>query len=71
MKYINSQVADFILRIEMEVMRLDRLSPEMVKAYDYAQKGALPDDAEQNMRLKNLEDDVDQLNTYVEGLRFQ
>jgi hypothetical protein len=43
----------------------------MVKAYDYAQKGALPDDAEQNMRLKNLEDDVDQLNTYVDGLRFQ
>jgi len=33
--------------------------------------GALPDDAEQNMRLKHLEDDVDQLNSYVDGLRFQ
>ena len=33
--------------------------------------GALPDDAEQNMRLHHIEDDVQKLSSYVDGLRFQ
>ena len=61
-------------QLEIEVMRMQdnvTMNSSFRIKWPLGELGALPDDAEQNMRLKHLEDDVDQLNSYVDGLRFQ
>lgn len=63
-----------ITQLEIEVMRMRdnvNMNSTFRIKWPLGELGALPDDAEQNMRLKHLEDDVDQLNSYVDGLRFQ
>lgn len=63
-----------ITQLEIEVLRMRdnvNMNSTFRIKWPLGELGALPDDAEQNMRLKHLEDDVDQLNSYVDGLRFQ
>ena len=63
-----------ITQLEIEILRM-RDSVEMNSTFrtkwPLGELGALPDDAEQNMRLKHLEGDVQELTGYVDGLRFQ
>ena len=63
-----------ITQLEIEVMRMRdnvKMNSTFRIKWPLGELGALPDDAEQNMRLKHIEDDVEQLNSYVDGLRFQ
>jgi len=63
-----------ITQLEIEVMRMRdnvNMNSTFRIKWPLGELGALPDDAEQNMRLQHIEDDVDQLNSYVDGLRFQ
>ena len=63
-----------ITQLEIETLRMQdnvNMNSTFRIKWPLGELGALPDDAEQNMRLQHIEDDVDQLNSYVDGLRFQ
>lgn len=63
-----------ITQLEIEVMRMRdnvNMNSTFRIKWPLGELGALPDDAEQNMRLHHIEGDVEQLNRYVDGLRFQ
>ena len=63
-----------ITQLEIETLRMQdnvNMNSTFRITWPLGELGALPDDAEQNMRLQHIEDDVDQLNSYVDGLRFQ
>ena len=63
-----------ITQLEIEVMRMRdnvNMNSTFRIKWPLGELGALPDDAEQNMRLQHIEGDVEQLNRYVDGLRFQ
>ena len=62
-----------INQLEIEILRmLDSVKQNSnfrIK-WPLGELGSLPDDAEQNMRLKHLEKDVRKLDTHVDGLRL-
>jgi hypothetical protein len=63
-----------ITQLEIEVLRMQdnvTMNSSFRIKWPLGELGSLPADAAQFMRLKHLEDDVDQLNSYVDGLRFQ
>ena len=63
-----------ITQLEIETLRMQdnvNMNSTFRIKWPLGELGALPDDAEQKMRLQHIEDDVDQLNSYVDGLRFQ
>jgi len=63
-----------ITQLEIETLRMQnnvKMNSTFRIKWPLGELGALPDDLEQNMRLQHIEDDVDQLNSYVDGLRFQ
>jgi len=63
-----------INQLEIEVLRMqnnvEQNSNFRIK-WPLGELGALPDDAEQNMRLKHLEKDVRKLDIHVDGLRLR
>ena len=62
-----------ITQLEIEVMRMQdsvNMNSTFRIKWPLGELGALPDDAEQNMRLNHIEGDVQKLNGYVDGLRF-
>ncbi len=62
-----------INQLEIEILRMqdnvEQNSNFRIK-WPLGELGSLPDDAEQNMRLKHLEKDVRKLDTHVDGLRL-
>ena len=63
-----------ISQLEIDVLRMKDsvgLNSEFRVKWPLGQLGALPDDAEQNMRLKFIEDDVSSLEGYVDALRIK
>jgi hypothetical protein len=60
--------------IEVNMMRIDHelhLNSEFRIKWPRGELGALPDDAEQNMRLNLQQQRIDKLDSWVDGLRFQ
>ena len=63
-----------ISQLEIDVLRMKdsvTMNSEFRVKWPLGQLGALPDDAEQNMRLKFIEDDVSFLETHVDTLRIK
>ena len=63
-----------ISQLEIDVLRMKdsvELNSEFRVKWPLGQLGALPDDAEQNMRLKFIEDDISSLEGYVDTLRIK
>jgi hypothetical protein len=63
-----------IAHLEIDVLRMKdsvELNSEFRVKWPLGQLGALPDDAEQNMRLKFIEDDVSSLEGHVDALRIK
>ena len=63
-----------IAQLEIDVLRMKdsvALNSEFRVKWPLGQLGALPDDAEQNMRLKFIEDDVGVLEGHVDALRIK
>ena len=63
-----------ISQLEIDVLRMKdsvELNSEFRVKWPLGQLGALPDDAEQNMRLKFIEDDVSSLESHVDALRIK
>ena len=63
-----------IHRLEIDVMRMTdsvTMNSEFRVKWPLGQLGSLPADAEQNMRLKFIEEDVDETKTYVDSLRMK
>ena len=60
--------------IEIDVLRMKDsvlMNSEFRVKWPLGQLGALPDDAEQNMRLKYLESEVSNIEAYVDKLRLK
>jgi len=63
-----------ISQLEIDVLRMKdsvALNSEFRVKWPLGQLGALPDDAEQNMRLKFIEDDIGALEGHVDTLRIK
>jgi len=63
-----------ISQLEIDVLRMKdsvEMNSEFRVKWPLGQLGALPDDAEQNMRLKFIEDDVSSLESHVDALRIK
>jgi len=63
-----------ISQLEIDVLRMKdsvTMNSEFRVKWPLGQLGALPDDAEQNMRLKFIEDDVTTVKAYVDSLRIK
>jgi len=63
-----------ISQLEIDVLRMKdsvTMNSEFRVKWPLGQLGALPDDAEQNMRLKFIEDDVGILEAHVDTLRIK
>lgn len=63
-----------ISHLETDVLRMKDsvlMNSEFRVKWPLGQLGALPDDAEQNMRLKFIEDDVSSLEGHVDALRIK
>tara|TARA_R100000008_G_scaffold7899_1_gene4222 strand:+ start:589 stop:999 length:411 start_codon:yes stop_codon:yes gene_type:complete len=63
-----------ISQLEIDVMRMKdavEMNSEFRVKWPLGQLGALPDDAEQNMRLKFIEADVATLENHVDTLRIK
>jgi len=63
-----------ISQLEIDVLRMKdsvTMNSEFRVKWPLGQLGALPDDAEQNMRLKFIEDDISFLESHVDTLRIK
>jgi len=63
-----------IAQLEIDVMRMKdsvTMNSEFRVKWPLGQLGSLPADAEQNMRLKFIEKDMDETKTYVDSLRMK
>ena len=63
-----------ISHLETEILRMKdsvAMNSEFRVKWPLGQLGALPDDAEQNMRLKFIEKDMEETKTYVDSLRMK
>ena len=63
-----------ISQLEIDVMRMKdsvTMNSDFRVKWPLGQLGALPDDAEQNMRLRFIEGDVDALEKHVDSLRIK
>ena len=63
-----------ISQLEIDVLRMKdsaQLNSEFRVKWPLGQLGALPDDAEQNMRLGFIEKDMVKLETHVDSLRIK
>ena len=63
-----------ISHLETDVIRMKDsvlMNSEFRVKWPLGQLGALPDDAEQNMRLKFIEKDIEETKTYVDSLRMK
>ena len=63
-----------ISQLEIDVMRMKdsvTMNSEFRVKWPLGQLGSLPDDAEQNMRLRFIEADVSTLETHVDTLRIK
>tara|TARA_R100000008_G_scaffold30704_1_gene17093 strand:- start:267 stop:686 length:420 start_codon:yes stop_codon:yes gene_type:complete len=63
-----------ISQLEIDVLRMKdsvTMNSEFRVKWPLGQLGALPDDAEQNMRLRFIEDDVSTLENHVDNLRIK
>ena len=63
-----------ISQLEIDVMRMKdsvTMNSDFRVKWPLGQLGALPDDAEQNMRLRFIEADVAILESHVDGLRIK
>lgn len=63
-----------ISQLEIDVMRMKdsvTMNSEFRVKWPLGQLGALPDDAEQNMRLRFIESDVSILESHVDNLRIK
>ena len=63
-----------ISHLETDVLRMKdsfTMNSEFRVKWPLGQLGSLPADAEQNMRLKFIEEDMDETKTYVDSLRMK
>ena len=63
-----------ISHLETDVLRMKDsvlMNSEFRVKWPLGQLGALPDDAEQNMRLKFIEKDMEETKSYVDSLRMK
>ena len=63
-----------ITQIEIQILRMEQSvkdNSEFRIKWPRGELGSLPDDAEQNMRLKYLESDVSEMDAYVDKLRLK
>lgn len=63
-----------ITQIEIQILRMEQSvkdNSEFRIKWPRGELGSLPDDAEQNMRLKYLESDVSKMEVYVDKLRLK
>ena len=63
-----------ISQLEIDVLRMKdsvEMNSDFRVKWPLGQLGALPDDAEQNMRLKFIENDIDFLEGHVDSLRIK
>ena len=63
-----------ISQLEIDVLRMKdsvTMNSDFRVKWPLGQLGALPDDAEQNMRLKFIEDDVSTVKAHVDALRIK
>ena len=63
-----------ISQLEIDVMRMKdavEMNSDFRVKWPLGQLGALPDDAEQNMRLKFIEKDMEVMETHVDTLRIR
>ena len=63
-----------INQLEIEVLRMQdnvKMNSNFRIKWPLGELGSLPDDLEQNMRLKHLEKDVLELDAHVDGLRHK
>ena len=63
-----------ISHLETDVLRMKDsviMNSEFRVKWPLGQLGSLPADAEQNMRLKFIEEDMDETKTYVDSLRMK
>ena len=63
-----------LAHIEIDVLRMKdavEMNSDFRVKWPLGQLGALPDDAEQNMRLKYLEAEVSSIESYVDTLRLK
>lgn len=63
-----------ITQIEIQILRMEQSvkdNSEFRIKWPRGELGSLPDDAEQNMRLKYLESDVSDMEVYVDKLRLK
>ena len=63
-----------ITQIEIQILRMEQSvkdNSEFRIKGPRGELGSLPDDAEQNMRLKYLESDVSEMDAYVDKLRLK
>ena len=63
-----------IQQIEIQIMRMEQnvgANSEFRIKWPRGELGALPDDAEQNMRLRYLEKDIDEIEKHVDSLRLK
>jgi len=63
-----------ISQLEIDVMRMKdavEMNSDFRVKWPLGQLGALPDDAEQNMRLKFIEKDIEVMETHVDTLRIR
>ena len=63
-----------ISQLEMDVMRMKdavEMNSDFRVKWPLGQLGALPDDAEQNMRLRFIEKDMQTMEAHVDGLRIR
>ena len=63
-----------IAQLEIDVLRMKdsvELNSEFRVKWPLGQLGALPDDAEQNMRLRFIEKDIETMEAHVDNLRIK
>ena len=63
-----------ISQLEIDVMRMKdsvTMNSDFRVKWPLGQLGALPDDAEQNMRLQFIEKDMEEMKSYVDSLRMK
>jgi hypothetical protein len=63
-----------ISQLEIDVMRMKdsvTMNSDFRVKWPLGQLGALPDDAEQNMRLQFIEKDMEEMKAYVDSLRMK
>ena len=63
-----------ISQLEIDVLRMKdavEMNSDFRVKWPLGQLGALPDDAEQNMRLKFIEKDIEVMETHVDTLRIR